>query len=121
MRFLALSLAAAGLSACLAYPKSYWTVKEGTARLDDDGKPVRIRAVLLRDCQSLDGQETQKQLESFETTTDARGHYRLPIHAVAWERRNYLSEAGCETHVQMYVCRPVCKEADDVDINVLEK
>ena len=111
---------AASLSGCVAYPRGYWTVKEGTANVED-GKPVVIKAVLLKDCQSVTGQDTQTELKTVQTTTDAQGHYRLPMRGMAWQHRNLFSDAGCETHIQMYVCRPVCKEADDIDINVLGK
>ena len=114
-------LLAAGLCGCVAYPRGYWTVKEGTANVED-GKPVVIKAVLLKDCQSVTGEDTQTELKTVQTTTDAQGHYRLPVRDLAvWQRRNLITGAGCETHIQMYVCRPVCKEADDIDINVLGK
>ncbi len=114
---LALGLVLAG---CVAYPRSYWTVKQGQARVDD-GRPVVIKAQLIRDCESLEGEDTETVLRTYQTTTDAQGRYRLPIHAVTWDHRSLTTGAGCATHIQMYVCRPECIAADDIDINVLGK
>ena len=36
-------LLAAGLCGCVAYPRGYWTVKEGTANVED-GSMCRVRA-----------------------------------------------------------------------------
>lgn len=112
--FLSLPLA----SGCVAYPRVYWTTKKGQA-LVEDGKPVGIKAAILKECETLE-RETQKTVKEVSTTTDKEGRYRLPVRGVVWHTR-LLSGSGCTSHIQMFVCREVCKEADDVDINYLGK
>ena len=106
------------LSGCVGYPRIYWRTLKGQASVED-GKPVGIKAVLLKECETLQN-ETQKTLKERSTTTDAQGRYRLPLRGVVWHTRTFTG-AGCDSHFQLYVCRPDCKEADEIDINLLGK
>ena len=118
MSRLLLLLALPLLSGCLAYPRVYWTVKKGRAAVED-GKPVGIKAAILKECETLQ-RDSQTTVKERSTTTDAEGNYRLPVRGVVWHTRT-LSGAGCTSHIQMFVCRDFCKEADDIDINLLGK
>ena len=107
------------LSGCVAYPRFYWTTQEGRARLEQ-GRPVRVKAVLLKECETLDG-GTQTVVDSREAL-DGQGR---PLHPQASRIDLELEElrlgSECSSRVQMYVCRPECRPADDIDINILGK
>lgn len=115
---LALSACAAAFSGCVPYPKIYDRTIKGTAALED-GKPVVIKASLVKSCESLKG-ESEKVIRTRQTTTDAQGRYKLTIRGMAWNTIG-LSGAGCESRIQMFVCREVCKPVDDIDLEVLGK
>ena len=106
------------VSGCVAYPKVYDRTIKGTAALED-GKPVVIKASLVKSCESLKG-ESEKVIRTRQTTTDAQGRYALKIRGMAWNTIG-LSGAGCESRIQLFVCREVCKPVDDIDIEVLGK
>lgn len=106
------------LAGCVTYPRLYWTTKKGQAAVED-GKPLGIKAAILKECETLQ-RETQKTVKEVSTTTDNEGRYRLPVRGLVWHTLT-LSGAGCTSHIQMYVCRDACKEADDIDINYLGK
>jgi hypothetical protein len=107
------------LTGCLAYPDVYWRTLKGTARVED-GKPVTIKAAIVKTCESVEG-EAEFPGRERQTTTDAQGHYRLGIHGMTWRYKNFVSLKNCTSRLQMYVCRQYCKEADQVDIDVLGK
>lgn len=110
---------AALASGCLGYPRLHWSTKSGTAAVED-GQPIILRAQLLKDCETPRG-ESSRALKTVETRTDARGRYSLTVRGLAWNWRNYLTLASCRSRVQLFVCRAVCKPADDIDIEVLGK
>jgi hypothetical protein len=116
---LALLLIALSLSGCVAYPKFYWQTKTGQARVED-GKPVQIKASIVRDCETLEKDE-QTTIKEISTTTDGAGKYSLTVRGWAWHWKNLFSLNGCISRIQMFVCRPNCIEADDVDIDILGK
>ncbi|MBI3553857.1 MAG: hypothetical protein HY077_15285 [Elusimicrobia bacterium] len=121
MRSLAIVLTVSSilLSGCLAYPKAYWKTFKGQAQLED-GKPIVIKAQLLKTCESYKG-ETEKVISERETRTDNQGRYELTIRGTAWNTKNFSSEAGCSSRVQLFICREVCKPVDQIDIDVLGK
>lgn len=119
MRVLPLLALLAGLSGCVAYPKVYDVTKKGTAALDG-GKPVVIKASLIKSCDTMKG-ASEKVIRTEETTTDAQGRYKITVRGVAWNTKSFLTDAGCESRVQMFVCRDICRPEDDIDINVLGK
>jgi hypothetical protein len=119
MKGVAVALVAAALSGCVAYPRVYWTTKKGQASVDN-GKPVEIKAALLKECETLQG-DTQTTIRERSTMTDAKGHYSLTIRGVVMHYKNFVSLGECTSHIQMFVCRDHCKEVDDVDIELLGK
>ena len=120
-RWLSLLLlyAAPALSGCVYYPKVYAVTKKGTADLEG-GKPVIIKASLIKSCETLKG-ETEKIIRWREARTDDKGRYQLSLRGVAWNMKSFLSGGGCESRVQMFICREVCKPVDEIDIDVLGK
>ncbi len=114
-----LALCLISLSGCIAYPKFYWTTKSGTARLED-GKPITIKAALIKSCESYQG-EKEKEIRVRQTRTDDKGRYSLTIRGMAFNVKNFLSDSGCASRIQMFICREVCKPVDEIDINILGK
>lgn len=110
---------AALCSGCLGYPRLHWSKKSGTAAAVD-GQPIAIRAELIKDCETPRG-ESSRTLKAVETRTDAQGRYSVTVRGLSWNWRNYLSLANCRSRIQLFVCRAVCKPADDIDIDVLGK
>lgn len=119
MKALLAVLMAATLSGCVAYPRLYWTKKTGQARLDN-GKPIQIKAQILRYCDTLSGSSTDV-LAQRSTMTDVQGRYSLIIRGLSWNWENLMTQSGCTSRVQLFVCRDLCRPADDIDINVLGK
>jgi hypothetical protein len=107
------------LAGCVGYPKSYWKTFKGQAALDD-GKPIVIKAQILKSCEDFKG-ETEKVIKEAETRTDAQGHYELTIRGTSWNTKSLKSGGGCESRIQLFVCREVCKPVDQIDIDVLGK
>lgn len=104
---------------CVGYPRVYWRTIKGTARVED-GKPVTIKAIIVKQCEAVDGDVDVPGRER-QAQTDANGHYQLGVHGVVWHSKNFVTLRRCTSRVQMYVCRQYCKEADQVDIDVLGK
>jgi hypothetical protein len=116
---LACLTATASLCGCVIYPKAYWKTFKGKAVLED-GKPIVIKAQLLKHCENLQG-ESEKMIRERQTTTDAQGNYKLSIEGMAWNVKNFSSDSGCQSRIQLFVCRDVCKPVDEIDITVLGK
>jgi hypothetical protein len=119
-RLLPLLLAAAALSACVGYPRPHFRRFKGQAELGEDGQPLKLAATIVKYCESWQG-ETEHRGRMRETVTDAKGHYSLTVMGVAWNFKNLFSSAGCTSDVQLFACRPHCKKADQIDIDVLGK
>jgi hypothetical protein len=107
------------LSGCVVYPRFYDTTKKGQAVLDE-GKPIQLKAQLLKYCEKTAGESTDV-IKERSTTTDKDGRYSLTIRGVVWHWKNFMTLSECTSRIQMFVCREVCKPADDIDINVLGK
>ena len=107
------------LTGCVGYPRVYWKTIKGTARIED-GKPVTIKAAIVKMCESVEGDAEFPGRER-EAQTDAKGRYQLGVHGMVWHTRNFVTLKRCTSRLQMYVCRQYCKEADQVDIDVLGK
>jgi hypothetical protein len=116
---LASLLPALSLTGCIAYPKIYWNTKKGYAHVEE-GKPIIIKATLIKTCDTESG-STQKEIRTRQTKTGPDGHYKLTMWGIAWNSKSFITEAGCDSYIQMFLCREVCKPADDVDIEVLGK
>lgn len=117
---LAVAAFAACLSACVGYPRPYLTTLRGKADLGDEGKPVKLAAAIVKECETWQG-ETEKRGSMHETTTDKDGKYSITVVGVAWDFKNLVTEGTCMSHVQMFACRPYCKKVDQVDVDVLGK
>ena len=107
------------VSGCVGYPRPYMTHVKGQADLAG-GPPVKIAAGISKDCDTYQG-ETEDVKWRRETTTDKDGRYSLTVFGLVWNWHNYFSDAECTSHIQRFICRPYCKKADDVDIDVLGK
>lgn len=120
MRGAALLLASAlALSGCVAYPRPYFTLVRGRAALDD-GKPLRIQAAIIKNCDTIQG-ESEDIVRRRETITGKDGRYSIFLYGVVWHLKNFINLSECSSHIQRFVCRPHCKKADEVDIDVLGK
>ena len=75
---------------------------------------------ISKDCDTYRG-ETEEITWRREVTTDKDGRYSFTVFGLVWNWHNYVSDAECTSHVQRFSCRPYCKKADDVDIDVLGK
>ncbi len=118
-RLLPLAFACAALSGCLAYPRPYLTTIKGQADLNG-GPPIKIQAGIEKDCETYDG-DTENVSFLRETTTDKDGRYSLTVFGAVWNFKNFISLTECTSHIQRFVCRPYCKKADAVDIDLLGK
>lgn len=118
-RLLPLAFACAALSGCLAYPRPYLTTIKGQADLNG-GPPIKIQAGIEKDCETYDG-DTENVSFLRETTTDKDGRYSLTVFGAVWNVKNFISLTECTSHIQRFVCRPYCKKADAVDIDLLGK
>ena len=107
------------LSGCIAYPKIYNAARNGAAALED-GKPVVVKASLIKSCETLKG-ATEKVIRTVQTPTDAKGNYKLKIRGMAWNSKSFFDGGGCESRIQMFVCRDICRPVDDIDLDVLGK
>jgi hypothetical protein len=116
----AVALLAGLLSACVGYPRPYLTTLKGKADLGEDGKPVKLAAAIVKECETWQG-ETEKRGSMHETMTDKDGRYSITVMGVAWNFKNLVTEGECRSHVQMFACRPYCKKVDQVDVDVLGK
>lgn len=122
MRKAALALwALPWLAGCLAYPRLHLAQKKGRAYIED-GKPIRIQANIVRECESTRGEST-KEGPRRETTTDAQGRYAIRVVGFAFNSRNFITAGRCTSRVQLYACRlpGICKPVDEVDLEVLGK
>lgn len=107
------------LSGCAGYPHLHLLKKKGRAFVED-GRPVRLQAALVKDCDTVRGGELSRTLKTKDLVTDAQGRYsvrfiRPVFNWWAW------NGARCISRIQMFVCRPVCRPVDDVDLEVLGK
>jgi hypothetical protein len=109
---------AASLCACVGYPRPYVVRRKGTASLEN-GAPV-IKAAIVKECETEEG-ETERDRHSTQTKVDDKGRYSLTLIGMAWNWTNLVNGSRCGSRVQLYVCRDICRPADDVDINVLGK
>lgn len=107
------------LAGCVAYPRPYFGPVRGKANVED-GKPVRIQAAILKTCDTIQG-ESEEIVRLRETTTDKDGRYSIFMYGVVWHFKNFRSLTECSSHIQRFVCRPHCKKADAVDIELLGK
>ncbi|MDE2237410.1 MAG: hypothetical protein KGK30_05940, partial [Elusimicrobia bacterium] len=106
-------------SGCLGYPRPYLRTISGKALLDN-GQPLKIGAAIVKDCDSING-ETEERGRMRTTTTDKDGRYSLTVIGLAWNYKNFVTLSECTSHVQRFVCRPYCKQADAIDIDILGK
>lgn len=122
MKRLAILLLAAAplLTGCLGYPRPHIRRFKGKAELGDDGKPIKLAATIIKYCDTWQG-ESENRGRMRETMTDGEGRYSLTVMGVAWHYKNFLSDAQCKSEVQLFACRPHCKKADQIDIEVLGK
>ena len=109
---------AAGLCACVGYPRPYLVHKKGTASVEN-GSPI-IKAAIVKECETDEG-ESERDRHSTQTQADAQGRYSLTLFGMAWNWANLVTGSSCTSRLQMYVCRDICRPADDVDISVLGK
>ena len=86
------------LCGCVGYPKFYWRTLKGTARVEDDGKPVTIKAAVIKECESVEG-EAEFPGRERETKTDAKGNYKLGIHSVVWHWKNLFNDKNCNSRL----------------------
>lgn len=104
-------------SGCIVYPRLYWQKESGQATIKD-GKPITIKGQIIKECDRTD--RISEKIEDEKTvTTDAKGFYDFTLRAFLWEFQNFLTDASCSSHVQLYTCEKTCKPVDSVDINVL--
>ena len=113
----ALCLSVAG---CLGYPRPYFTTIKGQADLGEIGQPIKIGAAIVKECDTVAG-ESEDIGRMRTTTTGKDGRYSLTVICVAWHFKNFISLAECTSRLQRFVCRPYCKKADEIDIDVLGK
>ena len=107
------------LCSCVGYPRVFLAKRSGTAAVEE-GKPLTIKAAIVRSCESVEGESEQVKKET-QAQTDSQGRYSLRLFGLAWNWKNLLTFASCASRVQLYVCREICKPADEVDINILGK
>ncbi len=106
------------LCACVGYPRPYVVRRKGQASVEE-GRPI-IKAAIVKECEDEEG-ETERDRHSTETRADEQGRYSLTLVGLAWNWTNLVTGSRCGSRVQLYVCRDICRPADDVDINVLGK
>jgi hypothetical protein len=108
------------LTGCLGYPKFHYKRFKGTAALGEDGKPVNLAATIIKECESWKG-DTEDRGYMRRTTTDEKGRYNFSVMGFAWRSKSWLTETACTSFVQLFSCKPHCKKADQIDIDVLGK
>ncbi len=118
-RLLAIAAFCLSLASCVGYPRPYLTTVKGRASLDDN-QPIRIQAGILKTCDTVNG-ETEDLKNLKETTTDKDGRYSMMIFGLTWHYKNFMTMAQCSSHIQRFVCRPHCRKADAIDIEMLGK
>ena len=119
-RALLMLLLVSGSAGCLGYPRPYFTRVHGKADLGEEGKPVELGAAIVKECETWQG-DTETVGHMHKTTTGKDGKYSMMVIGVAWNFKNFVTEGGCTSHVQRFICRPYCKKADAIDIDVLGK
>lgn len=107
------------LSGCVAYPRPYFGRVKGRAAVED-GKPVKIQAAIMKACDTVQG-ETEEIVRLRETTAGKDGHYSIFMYGVVWHFKNFVSLSECTSRIQRFVCRPHCRKADEIDIDLLGK
>ena len=111
-------LGAALLSACVGYPRVFLSRRSGTASIDQG--PPRIKAEIVKRCERS-GEETEAVRKTKEVQADQKGRYHFWLLGLGWNWRSLVSGDSCRNAVQLYVCRDICREADEVDIDLLGK
>ncbi|MBI5629255.1 MAG: anhydro-N-acetylmuramic acid kinase [Elusimicrobia bacterium] len=112
-------LAALGLQSCVGYPRPFLARKSGIAAVEP-GKPLALKAAIVKSCETLQG-ETETVKKSKDVSTDEKGRYSFWITGLSWNWTNFITLSRCRSRVQLYVCRPFCKEVDEVDLSILGK
>lgn len=108
------------LAGCVGYPRPYFTRVHGRADLDG-GQPYRIEGAIIKECETIKGGQTERIIRRRGDDMDKDGNYSFWLWGVTWNFKNHVSLSECTSYIQRFACRPYCKKADAIDIDVLGK